>query len=121
MIKYIVSLAVVLTASLFVSKANAAAKEQPIKIAPLAVTNSNVASSLDKPIIIIKDDGTIIIIMKDNEDTTLDASSTRSASKKLSKSEYIQTVASADAIGALAGAPMAVAASAAAAAYFDVE
>jgi len=60
--KYIVSLAVVLTASLFVSKANAATKEQPIKIAPLAVTNSNVASSLDKPIIIIKDDGTIIII-----------------------------------------------------------
>lgn len=41
--------------------------------------------------------------------------------KKLSKSEYIQTVAAADAIGALAGAPAAVACSAAAALYFEVE
>lgn len=79
--KYIVSLAIVLTASLFASKANAATKEQSIKIEPLTVTNSNVAPQ-DGP---------------------------------------IQTVAAADAIGAMAGAPMGVAASAFAAAYFDVE
>lgn len=39
--KYIVSLAVILTASLFASKANAATKEQSIKITPLTVTNSS--------------------------------------------------------------------------------
>ena len=43
------------------------------------------------------------------------------SNKKLSKSEWLQTVAAADAIGALAGGPAAVACSAGAALYFDVE
>lgn len=42
-------------------------------------------------------------------------------SKKLSKSEWLQTVAAADAIGGLASGPAGLACSAAAALYFDVE
>lgn len=45
----------------------------------------------------------------------------KKSNKKLSKSEWIQTVAAADAIGALASGPAAVACSAGAALYFDVE
>ena len=54
--------------------------------------------------------------------TSSTAKETEKKKKKLSKSEFLQAVASADAIGAIGGSlPMAAACSAAAALYFDVE